>query len=170
MAKFVFKLEPLRKQRKREEQDKQRLLAHKVARLVELQNELTKLDQSLKSASEDLRKNHLTGSIDLSFLTAHRRFLGAMQRQGLHVAQQIAAAQMHVDEARKHLAEAAKQRKVIEKLREKQFERWREDLARREQADMDEIGNQIGYHNVIEQAATDGGTGDGTGGVAIDGT
>jgi flagellar FliJ protein len=153
MARFVFKLEPLLKQRKREEQEKQRELASRELVVVNLKNELTRLDESLKSASEDLRKNHLTGAIDLNFLAAHRRFLGAMQRQGMLLVQKIATAQAHVDDARRKLAEAAKQRKVIERLREKQFARWQEDQARRELAAMDEIGSQIGYANVTEDLA-----------------
>lgn len=156
MSKFVFRLEPVLKQRKRDEQEKQRELAVRELVVVNLQAELKRLDESLKSASEDLRTNHLTGAIDLNYLTAHRRFLGAMQRQGLAVVQKIATAQAHVDDARRKLAEAAKQRKVIERLREKQLMRWREDQARREQTDMDEIGSQIGYANVSEDLALDG--------------
>jgi flagellar FliJ protein len=150
MAKFVFRFEPVLKQRKREEQERQRELATRELVAVNLQHDLKRLDESLKSAAEDLRTNHLTGAIDLNYLAAHRRFLGAMRRQGLAIVQQIAAAQVHVDEARRKLAEAAKQRKVMERLREKQFARWREDQARREQAEMDEIGSQIGYANVTE--------------------
>jgi flagellar export protein FliJ len=48
-----------------------------------------------------------------------------------------------LDDARRALAEAAKQRKIIEKLRERQFERWREDQARRETAWLDEAGTQL---------------------------
>jgi flagellar export protein FliJ len=72
------------------------------------------------------------------------------------VVQKIATAQVHVEDARRNLAEAAKQRKVIERLREKQFARWQEDQARREQAAMDEIGSQIGYANVTEDLALGG--------------
>src|SRR5262245_44477329 len=114
MAKFVFRLEPVLKQRKREEQEKRRELASRELVVVNLQTELKRLDDALKSASEDLRNNHLTGAIDLNFLTAHRRFLTAIQRQGFGVVQKIAAAQAQVDDARRKLAEAAKQRKVIE--------------------------------------------------------
>src|SRR5688572_6697536 len=153
MAKFVFRLTPVLEQRKREEQEKQRELATRELVVVNLQNELKRLDESLKSASEDLRKNRLTGASDLTFLTAHRRFLTAMQRQGLSIVQKIAAAQVHVDEARRALVEAAKRRKVIERLREKQLARWREEQARREQTEMDEIGSQIGYANVTEDHA-----------------
>jgi flagellar protein FliJ len=153
MSKFIFKLEPLLRQRKRDEQERQRELAQRELVVVNLQHELKRLDESLKGASDDLRNNHLTGAIDISFLTAHRRFLLSMKRQGAGLIQQIAAAQAHVDQARLKLIEAAKQRKVMEKLREKQFARWREGQARREQADMDEIGSQIGYANVTEDLA-----------------
>src|SRR4051794_7518015 len=121
MARFVFKLESVLKMRKRVEQEKQRELALREAKVVELKAALTELDQSLRAASDDLRQNHLTGAINLSFLTAHRRFLLSMRRQGIQIAQQIATAQLHVDEARKQLAEAAKRRKAIERLREKRF-------------------------------------------------
>ena len=152
MSKFVFRLEPVLKQRKREEQEKQRELAVRELVVVNLQVELKRLDDTLRGASQDLRQNHLTGPIDMSFLVAHRRFLLSMQRQGAGVLQKIAAAQAHVDDARRKLAEAAKQRKVIERLRERHLLRWREDQARREQAEMDEIGTQIGYANLTRDS------------------
>jgi flagellar FliJ protein len=150
MSKFGFRLEPVLAQRKREEQERQRELASRELVVVKLQNDLKRLDESLQGAAEDLRKNHLTGAINLNFLTAHRRFLTAMQRQGIGIVQQVAGAQVLVDEARQQLAEAAKRRKVIEKLREKQFARWREDQERRELAQLDEIGAQIAYANITE--------------------
>jgi flagellar FliJ protein len=150
MSKFIFRLEPVLKQRKREEQERQRELASRELVVVNLQNDLKRLDESLQGAAEDLRKNHLTGAINLNFLTAHRRFLTAMQRQGIGIVLQVAGAQVLVDEARQQLAEAAKRRKVIEKLREKQFARWREDQERRELAQLDEIGAQIAYANITE--------------------
>jgi flagellar FliJ protein len=156
MARFVFRLETVLRQRKRAEQEAQRELAHRQAKLVGLQNDLQSLDQALRKASEDVRDNHLTGTLDLNFLTAHRRFVNAMQRQGLNLVQKIASAQRSVDEARGLLAEAAKQRKVIEKLREKQFARWNDEQARKETAAMDEIGSQIGYSNLVELAGRAG--------------
>jgi flagellar FliJ protein len=150
MSKFGFRLEPVLAQRKRVEQEQQRELASRELVVVNLKNDLKRLDESLRGAAEDLRKNHLTGAINLNFLTAHRRFLTAMQRQGIGIVQQVAGAQVLVDEARQQLAEAAKRRKVIEKLREKQFARWREDQERRELAQLDEIGAQIAYANITE--------------------
>ena|SRR5450432_3854004 len=152
MAKFVFKLEGVLQQRKHAEQDKQRELAVKQKQFVELQQTLSGLQQSMQSANEDVRRNHLVGRLNLEFLAAHRRFLVGMQRQAVVTMQKLALALRAVDEARMELTEAAKQRKVIEKLREKQFARWREELAKREQAEMDEIGMQLAYQNLLEDS------------------
>ena len=42
------------------------------------------------------------------------------------------------------------QRKVMEKLRERQYQRWRAELSRRELAEMDEIGMQLAYQNLSQ--------------------
>jgi flagellar FliJ protein len=150
MAKFVFKLEGVLRQREHIEQQKQRMLAIKQAQLVELQGALRNLQQTLDMTNEDVRRNHLVGRLNMDFLAAHRRFLTGMQRQGMTLVQKIALAQRATDEARAELAEAAKQRMVIEKLREKQFNRWRAEQDRRELAEMDEIGMQLAYQNLTD--------------------
>lgn len=152
MAKFFFKLEGVLRQRKHIEQDKQRQLATRQMQLVELQNVLRQMQQNVEATNEDVRKNRLIGKLDMEFIAAHRRFLAGMQRQAMGVAQKIALAQRAVDEARLELAEAAKQRKAIEKLKEKQLERWRADLSRREGAEMDEIGMQLAYQNLSQDS------------------
>jgi flagellar FliJ protein len=148
MAKFVFKLEGVRRQRKHIEQQKQRELAIRQQQFVELQKALARLTETVQKTTEDVRKNHLVGRLNMEFLAAHRRFLVGMQRQAMGLMQRLALAQRGVDEARSELAEAAKHRKAIEKLREKQFTRWREEIAKREQAEMDEIGMQLAYQNL----------------------
>jgi flagellar FliJ protein len=148
MAKFVFKLEGVRRQRKHIEQQKQRELAIRQVHFVELQKTLSRLNETVEKTNADVRKNHLVGRLNMEFLAAHRRFLVGMQRQALGLVQRLALAQRAVDEARAELAEAAKHRKAIEKLRENQFMRWREEIAKREQAEMDEIGMQLAYQNL----------------------
>lgn len=152
MARFVFNLEGVLRQRKHIEQEKQRALAQKHAVLVELEHSLRQMQQNLESSNEDVRQNRLIGRLDMNFITAHRRFLGAMQRQGMVMMQKIALARRTVEEARAELVEAAKGRKAIEKLREKQLERWRADQARKEGAEMDEIGTQLAYRQLTELA------------------
>ena len=151
MAKFIFKLEGLLRQRKHIEQEKQRVLAQKLSHVAELDEALRKIQQTVQASNEEMRGNRLVGQLDMAFITAHRRFMGAMQRQVLALAQRITLAQRAMNEARAELIEAARRRKVIEKLREQQFLRWRENLSRTELAEQDEIGMQLAYQNLTDR-------------------
>ena len=142
MAKFAFKLEGVLRQRKHDEQEKMRILATCLKHQSDCEADLAQLNDNVKQTNDDVRQR-LTGVLDMGFLAAHRRFMNAMQRQAISIAQKIHLAQQRVSEARAALAEAAKQRKVIEKLREKQHERWRVEQAAREFRELDEIGVQL---------------------------
>lgn len=156
MAKFDFKLEGVLRQRKHVEQDKQRILAEKQRAMVEIQNTLQRMQEAVQASTDDVRNNHLVGTLNMAYIAAHRRFLTGMQKQSLATMQRLALAQRAVDAARLELAEAAKHRKAIEKLKEKQFERRRADIAKRDQAEMDEIGMQLAYENISEGSSASG--------------
>jgi flagellar export protein FliJ len=81
--------------------------------------------------------------LNLSLLAAHRRYVGQMKAKAIEQTQRIALATRHRDEARTELAEAAKARKTIEKLREKAFSAWRDEQMKKELAQLDEIGMQL---------------------------
>jgi flagellar FliJ protein len=144
VARFIFKLEAVLRQRKHVEREKQRDLAVRKKFLAECLEELRVLQQRVSGATDELRRNHLVGELDMSFLTAHRRYMVASQRQAIAIAQKIATAQKAVDDAQVQLAEAAKQRKILEKLREKQLARWQEENHRKEMIAQDEINVQLG--------------------------
>src|SRR2546426_213059 len=138
MAKFVFKLQAVLRQRTLVEREKQRELASCRKVLNDLHDALHDLNDRAQATSDDLRRNHLLGKLDMSFLTAHRRYMLAAQRQAIAIAQKIALAQNRVDEVRLSLLQAAKERKIIEKLREKELARWQEDIHRRSANEADE--------------------------------
>jgi flagellar protein FliJ len=129
-----------------------RALAGCLKHQADCEAELQQLQITVQSSNGDLRA-HLTGVLDMSFLAAHRRFMVSMQRHAVAVVQRIAAAQQRVTDARAALAEAAKQRKVLEKLRERQYQRWRNDLAARELRDLDEVGMQLSFQNLATATA-----------------
>jgi flagellar FliJ protein len=145
MPKFVFQLEGLLRHRKRMEQDRQLVLAQRAAYMSQLQRELRELNQTVQHASADLRAGHLTGQLDMGYVAAHRRFMLATQRKALALVQKMALVQRQVEEAQRDLAEAAKQRKIVEKLRQRHRDRWMEALSRRELSELDEIGMQLSY-------------------------
>lgn len=147
MPKFVFPLEAVLRHRTRAEQERQRELAVAQAEMSRLQDELKALNEAMQSSSADMKANHLTGSLDVNFLAAHRRYTVAMQRKGLTTVQDMARQRRKVDEAQRLLNEAAKERKIMEKLRERQHERWAAEVGRKEAAGLDEVGMQLAYRN-----------------------
>jgi flagellar protein FliJ len=152
MARFVFRLESVLRQRKEIERQAQRQLAGVMAQMQELQHQLKGINDNVNDATADLRTNHLLGPIDLNYLAAHRRFIAATQRGALQLMQRMALMQRQIDEARGLLIAAAQRRKAVEKLRERQFDRWREDMARKENADLDETGMQMSYQRTSGDA------------------
>ena len=160
MPRFKFQLEGVLEHRKNLEEEKQRALAGLLAEMQRLKNDLAELDQSARVAVADLRENRLTGQLDLSYLAAHRRFTGSVQRKALALVQKMALVQREIDQARAALAEAAKQRKIIEKLRERQLERWTSQQHRQEMDELDDIGMQLAFRQLGEaqsnEAATKG--------------
>ena len=125
MPKFVFQLEGVLRHRKTLEEQRQRELGVAQTELAKMQAELRSMDEAAQGVSSDVRDNRLTGTLDMAFLAAHRRYVLAMQRKALALAQRMAAQQQAVDAARR------------------QLERWRSDHARREGADLDEVNMQL---------------------------
>lgn len=143
MPKFVFKLEAVLRHRKTLEEQRQRELGQVQAEMSRMEGQLRELDETTKNVSEDVRSNRLTGKLDMAFLAAHRRYVLAMQRKALDLAQKMAAHRLVVDAARARLAEAAKERKIIEKLRERQQDRWKTELSRKELEQLQEVNMQL---------------------------
>jgi flagellar export protein FliJ len=154
MPQFTFALQPLLKHRERAEQERQRDMALVSAELVAAQGDLRQVERTVVAALTDLRENRLTGPIDLSFLTAHRRFMTAMRRQGVERAERVRLAAGRVAVAQRALAEAAKERKAIETLRDQQLEQWRAERARRQTADDDEIATQMATADLAADEAS----------------
>jgi flagellar FliJ protein len=150
MARFKFQLEGVLEHRRNVEEEKQRALAKVSGEMHRLENELRELDRLAMGATADLRENRLVGRLDMSFLAAHRRFTGSVQRRAIALAQKMALVQREIEKARGALAEAAKQRKIIEKLRERQLSRWQEQRKRAENDEMDDIGMQLAFRQLGE--------------------
>ena len=153
MAHFVFNLEHVLHARRHAEQERQRLLADEQAVMTKLERKLRELDGNVQTNMADLRANRLTGSLDMRFLAAHRRFVTAVRQEAMGVVQLMAKQQLKVDEAQQNLAEAAKQRKIIEKLRERAQERWRAEQAHKEALAADEVVTQLSYRKMVAAAA-----------------
>ncbi len=155
MARFNFELEGVLRQRTNVEHIAQRDYATATQAMVQLQDQLRRLDEGVRAVADDMRAHHLTGVLDVTVIASHRRYVVAMERTAMDLARQIAEAQGKVQKAQQKLVEAARQRKTIEKLKDKQFERWIADQYKRENADLDEAGMQIAFENIVQASKRD---------------
>jgi flagellar export protein FliJ len=135
------------------EEQRQRELGVAQAEMARMEAELRAMDASAKGVADDVRDNRLTGTLDMAFLAAHRRYMLAVQRQALGLAQRMAAQQQVVDAARARLADAAKQRKIIEKLREREAERWKAEQSHKEVEQLAEVNMQLALEPYFAAAA-----------------
>ncbi|MFT3786069.1 MAG: flagellar export protein FliJ [Tepidisphaeraceae bacterium] len=148
MAQFRFSLQTVLDQREHEERLCQLALAQAQQVLVQLEQRLAGIQQEIVAANQDLRDNHLTGQINIQSIGVHRRYLAAMKAQVIQLAQQMADARLNIQAKQRKLAEAAKHRKAIEVLRDKQKQRWQDDQAKKERELLDEAGMQIAFANL----------------------
>lgn len=135
MTKFTFKLEGVLEQRKHAERQCQRDVATAQQKLLHAQAELDALSAVRRTSSAELR----TGRMTAAALVAHQRFAHATRTKVTSLRIQIAGAKAELEQAQTSLIEAAKQRKVMEKLREREEARWTDALRKRETRESDEI-------------------------------
>jgi flagellar protein FliJ len=148
MARFVFQLDGVLRHRERLEKDRQRELAVVNAEMDRLESQLRALKDDVQQSSADVRDNHLTGRLDMNYLAAHRRYMLGVQKQAMDLAQKIGQQQKRVDEARRAMAEASMQKKILEKLRERHQHQWAAQLALGEANALDEMTTQLSHRNL----------------------
>jgi flagellar export protein FliJ len=148
MAKFVFQLEAVLKQRLAVEREKQLKVAEleQERAVIEgairaLQLDLTQEKQELHDqlTSERVRGQSGGTPIDLRGVRfqagAALRIITLAQRAVLR----LAGVHKKLDAARLALLEAATRRKAVETLKERRYAEWLEDQKRRENAAADEL-------------------------------
>lgn len=152
MKKFKFALKPVLEQRERIEDDKQQILAMRQIELKAAQAELARLNGQFKRYATALRDDHgALSSDELRWHYAHLEYLDrAMVMQHATISQRKA----EVERARKELTNASKDRKVIEKLKEKRFGEHRAMEAAFEQRELDDSNAR--RHGRASQAALRG--------------
>ena len=155
MAKFVFTLDGVLKHRLQIEREKQRDLAMLQQQMTALQHELKALNERVQTSLDQVREQHMVGKLDVQFITGHRRYVAVMQAKGRELVHKMQALQRHVIDAQRLLAEAAVNRKAIEKLREQALERWKGEQSRQDAAQTDEIGMQLDYSHRMETTDND---------------
>jgi flagellar FliJ protein len=149
---FIFRLEPLLDLRKQEEKQRQRAVAVLQQEINGLLGRIGEAENQILRQDRELTAERLTGKLDMSYIAHEKRFVGAMRGLIATLQQQLAQSYLRMAQARGALLAAAKARKVIEKLRQRQFERWAAEQTRIENVQLDEIGTQLALRKLAEEA------------------
>jgi flagellar protein FliJ len=136
MKKFVFTLEPVLEHRKRIEDEKQVAVAARKRALEEAETELARLNDEFRSYSTKLREEHAALEwAELQSIYAHLQFVDRCTVAQLKI---VAERRTAFDRARAELLEASKEKKVVEKLKERRKASFEKELARIEQIELDD--------------------------------
>lgn len=139
MARFRFRLQPVLDQRGAIEKERQRAVAELERERLALEREIADRQRSV-AAHHDLTRAML-GAGGVAVLDARREASAAARDAALarRAALKLAGVHQRLVPARAALLQAARARKAVELLRERRYEQWRVDEARREAAQGDEL-------------------------------
>ena len=134
MKKFKFSLEKVLSLREFEEKQAQ-------IELGKAQSVVNDLNEQLKFiASERLKSNESRSkSSDLTFLMSIENYINGLDYKKEKLIEELAQAQIILEEKRAIVVEAIKKRKSLEKLKEKQFESYKKEYNKEEEKILDEI-------------------------------
>ncbi|MDE2482111.1 MAG: flagellar export protein FliJ [bacterium] len=142
MKRFRFTLQPVLEHRKRIEDEKQQVFAERRRDLDAAEAELRRLNDEFKANSDLLRSSH--NELDGDALRrhyAHGQFLDRCIVAQITI---VAERRVALDRARSELLEATKERKVVDKLKERRYEAHLASERTIEQNELDD-GNARRY-------------------------
>jgi len=141
MQRFRFRLENILRLRKKIEEGAERVFAKRRAELLLIVHEMNIQQIKFK---EFLKENTLAGGVyTASELVWIDDYITRSHRLIEQLGTQKEEKQCAVNEARDILRDAKKERKVIEVLKERQWQRYCEELNRMENGEIDDINQQI---------------------------
>ncbi len=149
MKKFDFKLEPVLKYRKMvfDQVQEEFFSARKV--LLEAINELENIQKEEEDHKNTLKKKQ-KGYIDVSNLVIHMRYLMHLNRMKKIKLEDVKNKENELNKVRENLIKVSKDKKILEKLKEKRFVDFTAEELKIEQKEYDESAiikySRVGTH------------------------
>lgn len=153
MAKFKFRLTTLLKIREATRDERQAELAEAYRADDILVERLRQIHGEFGALLEECRKAAGPGAVNIDRLIEAQRYevmLRAYEKQTLEQRRRLAE---EIERRREALLAANREVRVLEKLREHQLERHREEENRRDIKRLDEIAQQLAAANMAEAEA-----------------
>ena len=141
MPTFRFKYDAVLRQRQAAEEQCQHELAKHLRRRGELRDHLHRMQQTVRDAKSQL-SGGLVGHVDVDRIREFAGYSGQVTMQAQDTIRQLAQVEQHTQQARQQLAEAMRQRKAMELLRDKHYKQWLAEQNRQEREELDELAMQ----------------------------
>ena len=138
MKKFSYRLEPLLKVKAHREKERQRDLAEALQRVYAQKAQLGEIDTHREQTVAHQRQS-MTGNLSLAELLVCSRYLTRLKKNAVAGQELLRGYERAADEKREKLVEATKEKKIHEKLKEKQQEQFSRTIEELEKKENDEI-------------------------------
>jgi len=138
MAGFVFKLDPLLRQRQREEDERKREVASLDRQRIEIEQRIRQIQERITENKSELT-GRLIERVDANAIRSQAAMTFKLDAEARTLVIQLARLHKELKQARTVLVEASAKRKAIERLRERRYSAWLYEQERRETAEMDDL-------------------------------
>lgn len=142
-GRFRFRLEAVRKVRRQAQDAQQRAVAGILREIGQTEAGVRRLTEELRAEVGATRSAQSIQRLDLARIRGHQFHQTWLQGRVLEAQTELTQQRARLEQERAKLTEAARRLKVIEKLRERQWERFCIEERRAEQRESDEVANQL---------------------------
>jgi flagellar export protein FliJ len=153
MAKrFKFRLEVVRKLREQARDVQRRMVVESVNAVSRVTERVGRFTDELRETVELNREQRESARVDVSSLRVGEFYRNWLHHRILDGTLQLTQEQIRLQAEREKLGRVSAQLKAVEKLKERRHTRYRWEVSREEQAQMDESALQTYAHRTSESA------------------
>ena len=142
MKKFKYRLETLLKVKTQVEKEKQRQHALTLQKVYDQKNLLTQIDHT-RQENMNRQRDYLIGSLSLAEMLIYSRYFLKLKRDTVAGREILIGLEKEEDKKRQDLVQASKERKIYDKLKEKQREKYNAVIELTEKKELDEVATNI---------------------------
>lgn len=136
---FTFRFDTMLRLRQQREDEHKRIVASRLREIGDAKAMIDELHNQIEAEVQAIRVGQSPGNIDLQQTVRHRHWLGHLHRTVLETEAKLRGLEARLAQERSALAEAAKQRRILEKLKDRQKRRHQMDEDRAETREDDEM-------------------------------
>lgn len=137
MAKFTFKLQPLLSVKSQQEDNQKNELAKAVRKLEQEKAFLKKLETEEKELISDFNEKSRKSTVEK--LIEYNQYLSFLNTRIRKQKENVNCADRNVDKVREELIRIVKEKKILDKLKDRKYEQYLLDEQKAEQKLNDEI-------------------------------